>query len=70
MLRVAGLNSAAKRLAITASNHRGETLQRWQAVGDTVANFNSPVIKPQTTHTEDDANTEKISRLKPRLHLA
>ena len=50
----------AKRLANTAANHGGETLLRWRAVDDIVSNLNSPGIKPQTSHTEVDANREKI----------
>ena len=60
MQRVARLISATKRSTNTASNHGGETLQRWQGVDDTVSNLNSLGIKPQTSHTEVDANTEKI----------
>ena len=60
---MAGLISAAERLANTASNHGGEMLQRWQTVGDTAFNLNCPVILPQTFHTEGDANTEKNLKL-------
>ena len=63
MLRVAGLISAVKRLANTVSNHGGETLQWWRAVDishDTLSNLNCLGIKPQTSHTEENANTEKI----------
>ena len=63
MERVARLITAAKRLANTASKHGGETLQRWRAVSDTVksvSNLNSSGNKPQTSHTEGDANTEKF----------
>ena len=52
--------SAAKHLANTASNHAGETLQRWRATGNTVSNLKSLGIKLQASHTEFDANTKKF----------
>ena len=60
MQRVAGLISPAKGLVKTASNHGEETLQRRRAEDDTVFHLNSLGIKPQTSHTQVDANTEKI----------
>ena len=50
-------------LANTASNHEEETLQRWRAVDNTMSDLNSPVIKPQTSHTEVDANRKKKLKL-------
>ena len=58
----------AKCQANTALNHGGETLQRWQAVGDTVSNLNSlERIKLQTSHTEGDASMEKNLSLIHRI---
>ena len=53
------LMSATKSLANTAANHGGETLQRWRAENNTVSNLKSLGMKPQTCHTEVDANTKK-----------
>ena len=60
MKRLVGLTSTAKRQASTASNHGGETLQRWRAVSNTASNLNVPGIKPQTSHIESDANAKKM----------
>ena len=64
---MAGLISAAKHLVNTASNHEGETLQRWRAVGDTVSNLNSPGVKLLTSHTGRDANTRKLNTSKGQI---
>ena len=56
--RVARLHSVAKHLANTVSNHEGETLQRWRAVGNTASNLNSLGIKPCTSHTKFNDNKE------------